>query len=239
MHKIFTHLLVIIILSSFSVKLLAQYQYIGTFNNDGRPNYLVTPSDIISTIFRNNISTSLPESRPIPTYNPRLIAEGRTETIDLKCASDVWITFVDEGAGYRNALGYYTYNTDNPPSVAPAVSQIKIIFPNASKSGAGGSLNAGDKVFLGNFPAKTGIGFVLMADGWNGTTVTPGNWTLYSNSAFNPEPNVSDRKHTVLIRDSASNRIVVGFEDIRETILAVIKILMTCYFMQQLILLIA
>jgi len=215
MPKFFTHLLVVLILLTFSENLSAQYQYIGTFNNDGRPNYLVTPSDIISTTFRNNISTTLPESRPIPTYNPRLIAEGRTETIDLKCPSDVWITFVDEGAGYRNALGYYTYNTDNPLTVAPLATQIKIIFPNASKSGAGGSLTAGDKVFLGNFPAKTGIGFVLMADGWNGTTVTSGNWTLFSNSAFNPEPIVSDKKHTVLIRDSATNRIVIGFEDIR------------------------
>ncbi len=215
MLKIFTHLLVLLILPTFSVELSAQYQFIGTFNNDGKPNYLVSPSDIVSTTFKNGISATLPESRPIPIYFPRLIAEGRTETIEVKCASDVWITFVNEGANYRNALGYYTYNTDNPLTVAPSSSQIKIIFPNASKSGSGGSLTAGDKVFLGNFPAKTGIGFVLMADGWNGTTVTPGNWTLFSNSAFNPEPNASDKKHTVLIRDSATNRILIGFEDIR------------------------
>lgn len=215
MPQLFKQLLVVLISTLFFVQLSAQYQYIGTYDNQGRPNYLVSPSDIVSTSFRNSISTTLPEYRPIPTYNPRLIAEGRTETIELKCASDVWITFVDEGAGYRNALGYYTYNTDNPPIVAPSASQIKIIFPNASKAGFGGTLNVGDKVFLGNFPAKTGIGFVLMADGWNGTTVTPGNWTLFSNAAFNPEPNASDKKHTILIRDSASNRIVIGFEDIR------------------------
>ena len=215
MHKIFTHSLVLLISTLFTVELAAQYQYIGTYDNQGKPNYLVTPSDLVSTIFRNNISATLPEFRPVPTYNPRLISDGRTETIDLKCPSDVWITFVDEGAGYRNALGYYTFNTDNPPSVAPTASQIKIIFPNASKSGDGGTLTAGDKVFLGNFPAKTGIGFVLMADGWNGTTVTGGNWTLFSNAAFNPEPNASNKKHTVLIRDSATNRIVIGFEDIR------------------------
>ncbi len=215
MFKTFTYLLVLLIPILFSIELSAQYQYMGTYDYQGKPNYLITPADIVSTIFRNSISTTLPESRPIPTYNPRLIAEGRTETIDLKCPSDVWITFVDEGAAYRNALGYYTYNTDNPPVVAPLTSQIKIIFPNASKSGSGGSLTAGDKVFLGNFPAKTGIGFVLMADGWNGSIVTSGNWTLYSNSAFNPEANASDKKHTVLIRDSATNRIVIGFEDTR------------------------
>ncbi len=215
MPKFFSHVLVLLISTLFFIDLSAQYQYIGTYDNQGRPNYLVNPSDIVSTSFRNSISTTLPETRPLPIYNPRLIADGRTETIDLKCPSDVWITFVDEGAGYRNALGYYTFNTDNPPTIAPTASQIKIIFPNASKSGFGGALTVGDKVFLGNFPAKTGIGFVLMADGWNGTIVTSGNWTLFSNSTFNPETNASDKKHTVLIRDSATNRIVIGFEDIR------------------------
>ena len=215
MLKFLTHLLVVLISSLFFVDLSAQYQYIGTYDNQGRPNYLVNPSDIISATFKNSITTTLPEYRPLPIYNPRLITDGRTETIDLKCTSDVWITFVDEGASYRNGLGYYTFNTDNPPTVAPTASQIKIIFPNASKSGFGGTLIAGDKVFLGNFPAKTGIGFVLMADGWNGTIVTSGNWTLFSNASFNPETNASDKKHTVLIRDSATNRILVGFEDIR------------------------
>ena len=215
MLKKFTHYLGLIILTLVSTKAIGQYQYLGTYDNQGKPNYLLPTRDVLSASFLSKIAASLPESRPVPTYNPRLIADGRTETIDVKCPSDVWITFVDEGAGYRNGLGYYTFNTDNPPTTPPAANQIKIIFPNASKSGAGGALTAGDKVFLGNFPAKTGIGFVLMADGWNGSIVTPGNWTLYSTAAFNPEPIVSNKKHTVLLRDSSSNRIVVGFEDIR------------------------
>jgi hypothetical protein len=215
MHKKFTHYLGLTILMFISISSIGQYQYMGTYDNQGKPNYLLPTRDVLSTTFLSKIAASLPEQRPVPTYNPRLIADGRTETIDVKCPSDVWITFVDEGAGYRNALGYYTFNTDNPPTTAPTASQIKIIFPNASKNGSGGALTPGDKVFLGNFPAKTGIGFVLMADGWNGTVVTAGNWTLYSTSSFNPESNVSKKKHTVLLRDSITNRIVVGFEDIR------------------------
>lgn len=195
--------------------LQAQYQYLGTYNNEGKPNYLLTPADIVSASFRNTIATTLPEYRPVPIYNPILIAAGRTETIDVNCPSDVWISFVDEGATFRNALGFYTFNTDNPPTTAPAANQIKIIFPNASKGGFGGGLTAGDKVFLGNFPAKTGIGFVLMADGWDGTVVQPGNWTLYSNSKFNPEAADSLKKHTVIVRDTLTNRLIIGFEDVR------------------------
>ncbi len=215
MLKNFTQYLGFIILFLVSVNSIGQYQYLGTYDSQGKPNYLLPTRDILSQPFLSKISASLPEQRPVPTYNPQLIAEGRTETIEVKCASDVWITFVDEGAGYRNALGYYTFNTDSPPTSAPLANQIKIIFPNASKNGAGGAMTPGDKVFLGNFPVKTGIGFVLMADGWNGSIVTPGNWVLYSNSFMNPEPIVSNKKHTVLLRDSSTNRVVIGFEDIR------------------------
>jgi hypothetical protein len=192
-----------------------QYQYLGTYSNQGRPNYLVTPKDTIGIAFRSAITATLPESRPIPVYNPVLIAEGRTETINVLCASDVWISFVDEGASYLNGIGFYTFSLDNPPTTAPPPSQIKIIFPNASKSGFGGALDPGDKVYLGNFPARTGIGFVLMADGWDGNIVTPGRWTLYSTSAFNPESDPALKKHTVILRDTATNRFVIGFEDIR------------------------
>jgi len=193
----------------------AQYQYLGTYSNQGRPNYLVIPKDTIGLIFKNAINTTLPESRPIPVYNPVLIADGRTETLNVLCASDVWVSFVDEGASFLNGIGFYTFNLDSPLLSPPPPSQIKIIFPNASKSGFGGALDPGDKVYLGNFPARTGIGFVLMADGWDGNIVTPGKWTLYSTSAFNPETDPALRKHTILLRDTATNRFVIGFEDIR------------------------
>ncbi|MBR2647323.1 MAG: DUF4114 domain-containing protein [Sediminibacterium sp.] len=193
----------------------AQYQYLGGFNNQGYPSYLVTPRDTVSVSFRNKIAATLPESRSVPVYNPLLVADARTETIQVNCNSDVWISFVDEGASFLNALGYYTFSLDTPLTAAPNPNKIKIIFPNASKSGSGGAFEPGDKVYLGNFPARTGIGFVLMADGWNGTVVTPGRWTLYSNAAFNPESDSTLKKHTVILKDTVNNRLVIGFEDIR------------------------
>lgn len=203
------------ILFLISLHANSQYQYLGGYNNQGWPYYLVTPRDTIGISFRNKISVTLPESRSVPLYNLLLIADARTETLQVNCNSDVWISFVDEGASFLNALGYYTFNLDTPLIAAPDPSKIKIIFPNASKSGYGGALEPGDKVYLGNFRARTGIGFVLFADGWNGSIVTPGRWTLYSNAAFNPESDTTLRKHSVIIRDTTTNRFVIGFEDIR------------------------
>ena len=195
----------------------AQYYYLGAYYTDGTPKYLVVPGDTVAVSFRSNISATLPEYRSVPVYNPQLISDGRTETISVKCPSDIWVTFVDEGASYQNVLGYYTYPTDTPLLVAPASNKINIIFPNASKSGFGGGLNPGDKVYLGKFPPNTSIGFVLMADGWSYSSqaATSGKWVLYSDSRFNPEADTTLKKHTVMLHDTASGRIVVGFEDIR------------------------
>ncbi|WP_214282129.1 DUF787 family protein, partial [Escherichia coli] len=84
------------------------------FDNQGFPNYLVKPRDTISVSFRNKIAATLPESRSVPVYNPLLIADTRTETIQVNCNSDVWISFEDEGASFLNALGYYTFSLDTP-----------------------------------------------------------------------------------------------------------------------------
>ncbi len=195
----------------------AQYQAIGTFNNFGTPTYLLNKPDLVSVACRTDIAATLPERRPIPIYNPRLIAAGRPETIALTATSDVWISFVDEGAEYRNILGYYTFPTNSPLGIAPIPSQVLIIFPNASKAGYGGELNVGDKVYLGNFPANTSIGFVLLAHGWDehSSTITEGKWRIYSDSRFNPEADASLRRHTVMLNDTSSNRILIGVEDIR------------------------
>jgi hypothetical protein len=198
----------------------AQYQYVGTYNWDGKPNNLITPSDLVTTGFKINIAATLPENRSVAIYNPRLINDSRLETISLSASSDVWISFLDESAASQNALGYYTFPTDAPLTTAPTNADIKIIFPNASKIGFGGSLAAGDKVLLGHFPANTSIGFVLIVNGWENANnkVGLGNWRIFSNSAFNPEANTDLKKHFVSIHDTSTNRIIFGFEDTRRDV---------------------
>jgi len=190
------------------------YQYLGSYTSDGTPLYFA-PSDVITPATLALVSSSLPENYPVPTYNPQYISSGYGTDIIIDSLADVWVTFISEGAGYKNVLGFYTYDLSNPPTTAPTASQITIVFPNVSAQGSGGSLVAGNKVKIGTFPAGTGIGWVLLANAWNGTQVTNGLWRLFSNPNFNPEANASLRQHNVLLNDPDNQRVILGFEDIR------------------------
>ncbi len=210
MKKSLLSLLIIISLSSYG-----QYNYLGTYTSNGTPNYLETVGDVISVATQELISNALPESFPVPDYNPHYISSGYDTDLSLSESADVYVTFVSEGAGYRNVLGFYTYDINNPPTTAPLISEVTIIFPNVSALGSGGGLQMGDKVKIGTFPAGTGIGWVLIANGWQGGAVGSGYWKLYSNTDFNPEYDSTLRHHNVLLADAENERILLGFEDIR------------------------
>lgn len=190
------------------------YNYLGSFSTDGKPKYLDGTDQVSSTLL-SNITASLPEGYPVPTYNPSYISSGTDTDVRLSDSADVWVVFVKEGAGYKNVLGYYTYDVNNPPSSAPAEKDITIIFPNVSAKGSGGSLEVGHRVKIGTFPKNTGIGWVLIANGFSSSKVTNGNWVLNSNPDWNPESKASERFHNVLLTDTANGLVVLGFEDIR------------------------
>ena len=192
----------------------AAYSYIGTFNNAGKPNYLEPVNDPISASFLANINASLPESRPVQTYHPDYLTSTAETNLNILALSDVWFTFVTEGAGYMNSMGFYTYPTGNPPATVNDIDSIKIILPNASLNGSGGQLVAGNKVKLGRFKAGTSIGFVLIANGWNGSGVGNGYHKVYSNDALNPGSTPANKRQTVLLFDNTQNLFLVGFEDI-------------------------
>ena len=62
-------------------------------------------------------------------YSPNLtITEDNTE---------VSVTFVAEGAGYRNTLGYFTYTENGDGSINILTRQL--IFPNTSATGSNAS----------------------------------------------------------------------------------------------------
>jgi hypothetical protein len=58
------------------------------------------------------IKASLPENYPVPYYNPQYIATGTETDILLYEEADVWITFVAEGAGNKNVLGFEDIKRD-------------------------------------------------------------------------------------------------------------------------------
>jgi LruC domain-containing protein len=133
----------------------------------------------------------------------------------VNATSDVWITFVSEGAGLLNSLGYYTYPTNNPPARVSDISKITIIFPNSSAVGSAGGLKSGDKVKLGRFNAGTSIGFVLLQNAWSTTSgVITNTVKFYSNPTFNPETTAATRKHTVTLYDDVHKLFLMGFEDL-------------------------
>ena len=206
-------LALLLLVSVLSISSQAQnFNYLGTFNSIGTPSYLTNPSDVISADFKKRIQRSLPEYYSVPQYNSQYLNNNLTLDLQLKDETDVWLTFLDEGAGYKNVVGFYTYSLSSPLKQAPKDKDITIIFPNVSYED--NALKSGNKVRLGHFAKNTGIGFVLLADGFKNGAVTWGNNAFYSNPNFNPEKNANQKQHSVLLRDSAGY-LVIGFEDLR------------------------
>jgi LruC domain-containing protein len=163
----------------------------------------------------SDINATLPEYINLTVGHPQYFTSTNVQNVIVEDASDVWVTFVHEGAGYRNVLGYFRYPTGSPPANPAAVDSIHIIFPNVSFAGSGGGLAAGNRVHLGVFPPGTTIGWVLIADGFRAGTITAGNWTVYSNKNLNPEAAADKKQHVVLCNDIGRGKFLLSFEDQR------------------------
>ncbi len=192
----------------------ASLTYLSTYNSSGVPDNLEPERDVVSSELLSFINASLPEGQPVPVAHPRYLAEEAESNLIVEEQADVWMTFVHEGAGYRNVLAYYTYPTGSAPATADDLDSLVIVFPNASFAGSGGGLYTGDKVHLGTFDAGTTIGFALLANGWNGTESTTGRHAVYSNNEYNQESTVEKRYHSVLLYDEDNELFVVGLEDL-------------------------
>ncbi len=70
------------------------------------------------------------------------------------------IVFINEGAGYRNALGMYNIGEDG------TVSNVQILFPNSSRVGSGGELIPGESSIDIDFQAGDKVGFFVVSNGY-------------------------------------------------------------------------
>ncbi|WP_346859573.1 LruC domain-containing protein [uncultured Draconibacterium sp.] len=190
------------------------FTYMGTYNSSGVPSYLVTP-DVIQQNLLDDVNASLPENKKVPVVNPEYIASGTETNIVLTKTADVWVTFVAEGAGYKNALGYYTYKVGEEPQSVEDISALNIVFPNASFVGSGGGLRSGDKVKLGRFSAGTVVAWFLVADGFASNVVTNRRGVYYSQPSLNIETNPTLKTHMVMLWDKSRETFLFGFEDIQ------------------------
>lgn len=196
-------------------KPLSAYSYLGTYDAQGRPNYLEPVNEVISASFLANINASLPEGRPVMTYHPDYLASDVQTNANVTELSDIWLTFVSEGAGYKNSIAYFTYPTNHPPATPADIDSLHIILPNASLIGSGGSMQTGNTVKIGRFNAGITVGFALIANGWNGSSVGAGNWIVYSLDNLNPQATASIKRQSVFLYDNEQKLFLVGMEDIR------------------------
>lgn len=194
---------------------ITTYTYLNTYDHSGRPNKL-EKSDAISPELLSFINASLPEQKPVPTYHPDFLTESAETNLNIEKRSDVWITFVHEGAGYYNSLGFYKYNTSKPPASLSDIDNITIAIPNASLVGSGGNMHSGDKINLGRFEPGTSIGFVVFQNAWNSGTrlVNTNAPKFFGDDILNTEKTGFER-HTVLLYDDKNKLFLEGFEDLQ------------------------
>jgi len=215
----------------------------NVFDNGGQLLGGYAPTINLSDELLNKISIALPDRRNVSQQAPYYITDDSGANLLVSSEGEVTVTFVHDGAGYKNSFGFFTYPDGNPPSSRDDITPI-VIFPNSSYHNAGGNSNGlytGDTVSLGSFPAGTRIGFFVVANGWFAPNsnrqggikpwMTPQhNWVFHTvaglnsepapslDATGNPNPGEQDlRHHTVLLDAGEDVGLVLGIEDIRRT----------------------
>lgn len=144
----------------------------------------------------NEIHNLLPEYGGL---NPSYVSSDTDPNIHLVKDAEVTVTFIDEGAGYQNSMGYFTFDEGNN------ILSTETIFPNASEEGGGGSLTPGDSLTLGQFGEGSNIGFWLQANGY---------WDPLGTKYYTiDEYNGDGMRHIAIIPDAVDDQLVLGFED--------------------------
>ncbi|MGL4601280.1 MAG: LruC domain-containing protein [Plesiomonas sp.] len=194
------------------------------YSQKGRPEAVVNepPSDQILS----NVYSMLPEAVRV---QPEYIASDNYTKIEVD--SDYTGTvvaklrFLREGAGYRNSLGYFVYNVNNPPKTIADIANHVIVFPNTSFP-PDGEMVSGDTVSLQGveLSANQGIGLFVIPNGWgwsgNYGYVTNDEYykgPFYNFSQLNTESTPELKFHNVVLFNQPGKSLVIGFEDIFRT----------------------
>jgi len=167
------------------------------------------------------LNAVMPETISLPAKKPLWLTTDATFTV--RTPTRLTCSFLKEGAGYRNAFGYYFFPTASPPATAAHVSDVYFVFPNASAANSGGNLKAGSSILLPyrltlaaeggisvarpqgtaddyTFPAGTSVGFVLYPNAWIGSGVNQWMDGFYTQASLNPEKSIVLQPHFVNLR---------------------------------------
>jgi hypothetical protein len=159
------------------------------------------------------INSKLPEGNKDYVFANNGVFAGENVVSDLRFTDPpndqnehtVQVTFIDEGAGYKNSLGYFFYveiegtihlldNADDNTDNSAGYYRPTVIFPNAS-SIAGGFLRSDGVLLPGHRRTLKGnlangkfqnvnIGFFLVPNGWDNRDVSTSIGVRYDNKAI-------------------------------------------------------
>lgn len=186
-----------------------EYKTITTYNNMGTPDGMEEDIEVCSELLPNIYANVLPEQQNAMTAHPEYF-QNTVKDLRISEETELYLTFIDEGAGYKNVLGYYTYQEGSEPTNVDQLDKI-VIFPNASAENSGGELVRGNTMrLLGTFEPGTVIGFFVIANGWRNGSITDGYYTQHTDINFN----LSGRQQSIIFYDRTCNSTVIAFEDI-------------------------
>ena len=147
-----------------------------------RPDEII-PTDLEADVLEE-LDIIFPPSKDFINKHPYLFEESNNLNIVLTEESEVYLTFVLEGATLKNSLGYYIYNPSTK-TVEVGELDLNILFPHISDD----ILDQGEMMQLNNraFPAGTTVGFFLILDGWRTGKVNFHNEIFYTDNYLNLE----------------------------------------------------
>lgn len=207
------------------------------YDDNGVPSTITNAPITLDQSVLETMLGALPERKKAHLEHPEYFPTSDPEIIinpDETTDTEVFVTFFHEGAGYKNALGYYTYTGNTRPDIDYVKNNGVIIFPNMSFPNSGGDLPSRTTVQLERtFAPGTKIHFFLIANGWRGRgDVTTNTSYLYStDSGINPDTgtqtvvkngttyNISNKKHVAMLWNkvdvNGSGILLMGYEDLR------------------------
>jgi LruC domain-containing protein len=129
----------------------------------GQTSFTPVPQEVINTI-----GTVLPESS---NAGASYVSSVYSPNLEISEPAQIQVIFIWEGAGYRNSLGYFTYEEQSDGSVA--ILSRNLLIPDASFPSVGNA-QIGDTYDLLDasgsprlFQPGENVGFFVVADGWN------------------------------------------------------------------------
>lgn len=203
-----------------------RWKILGDWDEYGTPDYLLPElaSPPPATLYSiKNTYTGI-NAEAITIRYPEFFDGRMSSDINITKATKIRLAFITSSASWNNAVGYFTYPTNKPPTSVAEIQKI-LAFPNASpiakSETSRGALYCNNQVqlqywdgkeFHEEFPPGISIGWFLEGMGFD---ITKGGDVKEQNSRYSISSlNEGGKQRAVSLKDKNSDQIVaIGFED--------------------------